>query len=124
MSEKGITNAVARLTRAGDENSRTTEKLREAAGTLERLVADMPGVVDLPLPRGYRIVTTGRGLLELVDASGCRVGANADRARCLMLAADVSEGWLDELAAFLEARAVEADRAAGVLAEKADEVRS
>lgn len=118
MSTNGITNAVARLTRAGDENSRTTEKLREAAGELERLVADLPGVLDLPLPRGYRITTTGRGLLELLDNTGCRCGANGDRVRFLMLASDVAEGWLDELAAMLEARAIEADRAAGLLAEK------
>lgn len=148
MSTNGITNAVARLTRAGGENSRATEKLHEAAKTVALLI-EQEAPVNVTLPRGYRVVRRRSNIgsekylvvgdldkpyddgLTYIDGTGgylhgdfsCPI-PNQTRAGSLQFAADVADGLLDEISAFLEAWAVEADRAAGILAEKADEVRS
>lgn len=50
-----IINAVKKLERYGNENSRTTEKLREAAYTVAEFIIQQVGRPKTILPRGYRI---------------------------------------------------------------------
>lgn len=132
--ENTVINAVKRLERAGSENSRATQKLFEAA----KIVADsieenVPAGVRLP--RGYivRRVQSNLGsekflcrgtddLTVFVDGIGgylhgdfqCWIPAQ-NRKTVLDFAADIASGLLDEIAAWLEERATQANKAAEVL---------
>lgn len=124
-----IIDALKRLERAGDENSRSTKKLVEAAVTLaDAIEPKCPAYVELP--RGYEVVRLGtqdggysRYLAKMGahhhevgnavfgraenDTDGYDYFAPASRIDALTLAKDIAEGWLVELAEFLEARAAE-----------------
>lgn len=70
-----IINAVKRLERYGDENSRTTEKLREAALTVAEFIIQQVGRPYSILPRGYRIeeftISGGERLILIAPATWC-----------------------------------------------------
>lgn len=144
--ESNVVNAVNRLTRAGSEDSRATAKLHEAANAVALLI-EQECPVGVALPRGYMVrrvrsnvgsetyLTWGDARYDgdevWIDGTGRYLHGDFNaaipdqtRAGSLMFAKDIADGLLDEIAALLEALAVEADRAAGVLAEKADEVRA
>ena len=122
--------ALKRLERAGSENSRTTQKLREAsvvvADTVVRAVeaAQAEGV---ELPRGYAVIdqysnvgcftqlrnddgetlnsdcaTAGE---EYLHGDFNRTFKVVGRDGILQFAADIADGLLDEIAVFLEERA-------------------
>ena len=55
MRNNQIINAVKRLERAGSENSKATQKLREAAVTVAEFIIQQVGRPYSILPRGYRI---------------------------------------------------------------------
>lgn len=145
MENNDVINALKRLQRAGSETSQSTEKLHEAvrvlASHITRLVPD-----GVELPRGYRAMVvasnvggetfltlpsedrdewTGERGVVYVDGLGgplhgdfrCEIPAQT-RKTSLAFAADVADGWLDELAAWLEARGAE-DKAATERLQKA-----
>lgn len=129
-----VIDALKRLERAGDENSRSTEKLIAAAITLaDAIESKCPAYVELP--RGYEVVRLGtqdsgysRYLAKMCtphhevgnavfgvasnETDGYDYFAPASRIDALTLAKDIAEGWLVELAEFLEARAKENEAAA------------
>ena len=137
-----IIDALKRLERAGSESSWATNKLREAAKELakyvERIVPD-----DVDLPRGYWATTrssnvgscgflnarsperceyTGDQLTEAIDGWDGYLHGDFNRPVCapsretvLKFAADVADGWLDELAEWLEKRTAEEDAATDTL---------
>jgi hypothetical protein len=78
--------ALKRLERAGSENSRTTEKLKEAAGLTLDCLNELGIPADKLLPRGYTLNT----LDECTRTGAMRV------------ASLVATGWLDELALWME----------------------
>jgi hypothetical protein len=134
-----VITALKRLERAGSEDSRTTEKLRQAARLLsEHVVSQLTDNVigecrlrrepdhdepapDRELPRGYALMkrykADGSNYLVLAnwrEPAGW-VPVDHDRQSALAFARDVANGWLDELAGWLEARAAEAASAAQTL---------
>lgn len=132
-----IINAVKRLERSGDENSKATKKLHEATRNVAQLIEDQcPVGVDLP--RGYRVIKrksnvgSAHYLLAGADQYGDAeywidghgsylhgdFGAwipDQTRAGSLKFARDVAEGLLDEIAEFLEKRKEESESAARAL---------
>ena len=127
-----IIDSLKRLERAGAENSRMTQKLREAAKELASVVEDMAvagDFVNADLPRGY-VVEGGNQVYLMSRAQGEDDYAGypiryafycgdrrerPTRAAVLQFAADVAEGWLDELAEFVEKRLAESVKAEGTL---------
>jgi hypothetical protein len=123
-----IIDSLKRLERAGSENSRATEKLRSAASDVAAAIeAISHDFRDVPLPRGY-VVETYQGAPYLMSreqndddyysvryAFFGRRGEDPTRAAILEFAADIADGWLDELAEFLESRQVESNKAAEIL---------
>ena len=136
MEDNKVVNALKRLERAGSEHSRATEKLHAAVRvTAAEVIRIVPEGVELP--RGYRVRSiqsnvgndyfltyrsrdngTWEGADETFDAyvDGCGGYLHGDfhcpippqtRTKSLTFAKDVATGWLDELAAWLEARAAE-----------------
>jgi hypothetical protein len=143
MENNNVINALKRLERAGAEDSRTTEKLRESARSL---ASEIEGMVPhgVKLPRGYRVISrTCHGgasydflvkdyhteTEEYIDSgSNFDYYLNGDfdvtipgqtRKGVLQFAADIATGWLDEVAAFLEERAKKATEATATLTEAA-----
>ena len=137
-----IINAVKRLERAGDENSKATKKLHEAAREVAyKIEAVAP--VGVLLPRGYRVERVKsnvgsdefltlrgdrdeyqRGEYHYYWIDGCGRYLHGDfhaevpaqtRTGSLRFAKDVAEGLLDEIAEFLEQRKAESEKAAEVL---------
>lgn len=124
-----VIDALKRLERAGDESSRSTKKLVDAAITLAKAIEPMcPAYVKLP--RGYEVVrlctqdsANIRYLAKLNtphhefgnavfgaasnETDGYDYFAPASRIDALTLAKDVADGWLAEVADFLLARAKE-----------------
>jgi hypothetical protein len=123
-----IIDSLKRLERASSENSRATEKLRSAASDVAKAIeAISHDFRDVPLPRGY-VVETYQAAPYLMsreqnDNDYClvryafygRYGEDPTRAAILEFAADIADGWLDELAEFLESRQVESNKAAEIL---------
>lgn len=120
MENTNIINSLKRLERAGSEQSRTTEKLREAARVLgEHVVSQLPAdvqlganvygyyeEVDRMLPRN--IVIDRQCQLAYWDhIIGRYVAVDSSREMALRFAHDIADGWLNELAAWLEERAAE-----------------
>ena len=128
-----VINALKRLERAGAEDSRTTEKLRAAARVLSDHVVDQlsEDVVEetslrrepsyvfmLPrreMPRGYALACRSQAdgfysfvLAEFRQDQGW-FAVDSDRQAALRFARAIATGWLDELAEWLENRAVEAE---------------
>jgi hypothetical protein len=129
--DKNLINALARLERAGAENSKATKKLHEAATTIAVKIEEcVPVGVDLP--RGYKVVrrcsNIGADLFLLdsadryIDGTGgylhrdfhCKIPPQT-RVGSLQFAKDVSEGLLDEIAAWLEERVATVEQAAKTL---------
>lgn len=132
-----IQDAIARLQRAGDENSKATKKLHEAARNVADLI-EQNAPVNVTLPRGYKVLryksnvgsqlflksghTDEYGDGDMVDGCGCYLHGDfncwipAQTRECsLQFARDVAEGLLDEIAAFIEARKTESEKAAETL---------
>jgi hypothetical protein len=140
-----LINALNRLERAGSESSRCTKKLHEAASTVADKICDSvraAKAVGVTLPRGYRVRNVKSNVGNrafLVAEPGTRDEWGNDdqlwidgtggylhgdfhagipeqtREGSLRFAKDVSEGLLNEIAAFLEDRAAENAMAAGTL---------
>lgn len=70
-----VINSVKRLQRYGNENSRTTEKLRQAALTVAEFIIQQVGRPYSILPRGYRIeeftVSGEERLILIAPATWC-----------------------------------------------------
>jgi len=126
--ENSIINALKRLERAGDENSRVTEKLKASCVELgEFIEKQVPH--DVTLPRDY-IVKTHRGSYYFGKINPDQSFAYDDeiytinitveptRAICLEFAKDISEGLLDEIAEFLEKRIKKEEQAIKIIEEK------
>lgn len=124
-----IQDAVARLNRAGDENSKATKKLHLAVSVVAGLIEDSCPL-NVSLPRGYMVVKfksnvgSARFLRtnhvdeydynEYVDGLGSYLHGDFNtyipaqtREVSLKFARDVAEGLLDEISDFLEARKAE-----------------
>jgi hypothetical protein len=129
--DNSIINSLKRLKRAGSENSRTTQKLREAAKDAALTIIELipRDAVDEPLPRGYQIAyrrsnIAGEFYLQVPNSGydsdarfldiktshylhndfHCHVEA-ATREDVLKFASDIASGLLSEIAAWLEERA-------------------
>lgn len=134
-----VINAVKRLERAGDENSRATQKLFEAARNVADLITEtVPSGSDLP--RGYYVkkirtnvgsckflckeIDDGYGypVTRYIDGMGDYLHGDIhcwippqDRDTVLQFAKDIAEGLLDEIAAWLENKIAKANDAANIL---------
>lgn len=135
-----IISAVKRLERAGSENSRTTQKLFEAARQVAELIKDMVPA-GARLPRGYYVKKVhsnvgscsflcrdfpgdypGEVKTHYIDGIGeylhrdihCWIPGQ-DRNTVLKFAEDVATGLLDEIAEWLEKRNTEAQKLAETL---------
>lgn len=114
MTTNAIINSVARLQRAGDASSGANRKLLAAAVRVAEYVA---GLVPESgkLPRGWEVcegwdapyLRSYRGDVLTEDA------ITLDAAR--HLAHDVADGWLAEVAAWIEDQAQQAERDAAAL---------
>ena len=143
-----LISAVKRLERAGDENSKATKKLHEAAKTVAYLI-EAQAPVGVKLPHGYSVerVKSNVGSDEFLTVphdkvnefgereyfwiDGCGRYLHGDfhaqvpgqtRAGSLKFAKDVAEGLLDEIAEFLEKRKEESESAATVLEQAAEKL--
>lgn len=114
-----VINALKRLERAGSEDSVATRKLCEAAETLAARVVELlppvpfAGVLELPSDwqsDGYRLRWTDYDKTYDVGS-----GAAPDRQAALQFAVAIADGWLDQLAAWLESRTADSDAAAARL---------
>ena len=132
-----LMSSLKRLERAGSESSRATQKLHEAASEVPLAVQKMvPEGVELP--RGYTVRRVHSNVgsecfltyygetaeMEAPDdlyVDGCGGYLHGDfhcpipsqtRETSMHFARDIAEGWLDEVAAFLEQRAAKATSAA------------
>lgn len=139
-----LANAIARLERAGAENSKATKKLRAAASALATWLEAQPGIpVDTEMPRGYyihRVRSNVASALFLcrdvpdytydtremcrvyIDGTGAYLHGDfhceipeCSRAALLDFAADVAAGWLEEVAQWIEERAAKDASASSVL---------
>ena len=130
-----IINALKRLDRAGDENSKATEKLKVAASEVaDRIIGTVP--IGVSLPRNYTAVRcrSNVGTCEYLikDYEGTREEwingyggymhgdfncwiPDQTRQGVLQFARDVSEGLIDEIAKFLEKRKRESESGEKVL---------
>jgi hypothetical protein len=139
-----IIDAVKRLERAGDENSKATQKLHEAASTVAEII-EKQAPVGVWLPRDYKVVRIRSNVSSevfliggkdpygdgnfWVDGIGrylhndfqCGIPSQT-RAGSLKFAKDVAEGLLDEIAEFLEQRKAESENAATVLEQAAEKL--
>jgi hypothetical protein len=106
-TKPSVVDALKRLERAGDEHSRATEKLRQAAYALsEHLRPLVPQREELP--RGYQYHYDV--LCSQVDCEVWREVCE-DRETALAFARNIATGWLDDLATWLEKRAAEDETA-------------
>lgn len=128
-----LIDSLNRLQRAGAENSRATAKLHEAVRDVADLI-ERTAPHDAVLPRGYivREIYSNVGATTLlyhksgddencIDYDGPRylhgdfsMDMSCDRQNrrlSLQFASDIATGLLDEISAFLEARAEQADAA-------------
>lgn len=140
-----IVNALNRLQRAGSESSRCTEKLHDAASEVADQICKavyQARAVGKRLPRGYRVVNVKSnvgnsdflvwesakrdefGYPESLWIDGTGNYLHGDfhaevpkqtREGSLRFAKDVSEGLLDEIAAFLEGLSAQATEATAAL---------
>ena len=131
--ETQIINALKRLERLGQENSRVTEKAREAANEIERKIVEI-FPYNVPLPGNYEVVQ-GRGYSEFsliygkheIRDSGdfefyqddCLFCADeiydASREMILKFSADIANGLLDRFANFMEKRKTEIEEKGKIL---------
>ena len=111
-----LADAIARLTRAGSEYSRTIDKLRTSVDELAAFLAKtlpQEGAV-IKLPRGYVFQWWPSGEYFLMkkeqETTGVRVlihltRENKPRKELLDFAEEIAKGWFDEVAQFLEEEA-------------------
>ena len=140
--EKNIINALHRLERLGQENSRMTEKAREAANKVEvSIVEIMP--VQMPLPMGYIILSVGdRDNSDWCLMKECHpeendydnsIGPcdylfgkgkvyNGSRSAILQFSEDLANGLLDKFADFLEKRKNKMAAAEKIIREATEEI--
>lgn len=118
--EKNIINSLNRLARLGQENSRMTEKAREAANVLEeKIIKIMPENTSLPM--GYIIISNDNGDFLMKegtaeDHTGSACIGECDyvfgksqvfkgsRQAILDFSEDLANGLLDKFADFMEER--------------------
>jgi len=117
-----VINAVKRLERVGSETSQSTAKLIEAAKTIlqeiDRLISPIggggnrPGVVLIPheVAAKHNLTSTA-GTLATRDWVAQSLSSEPDRVAALRLASAVAGGFLDDLAAWAEARIQEQESA-------------
>ena len=131
--ETNIINALKRLERLGQENSRVTEKARKATNEIEKKLAEiLPR--NVPLPGNYEVVYYG-GYEDWILAYGVTENPyggddeirknnntywatkihNAPRGVILKFSADIANGLLDRFADFMEARKAEIEEKAKIL---------
>jgi len=130
----GIINSLKRLERAGNENSRATQKLFKAANDVAAFIEEAVPF-ECELPRGYRIekvrsnvgsasflVKEGEFGCDYIDGIGGYLHGDfhcwipeQKRSAILQFAEDIATGLLDEIAEFLEKRADKSLSAAEVL---------
>jgi hypothetical protein len=125
-----IVNSLMRLDRAGDAHSAANQKLLAAAVAVTAHVAERVGE-GATLPRGYTtegfgLYIPGRERLHGPCLTWNRLMYHYTQDRITLeaarhLAHDVADGWLDEVAAYLEARTTEAERANTTLAARLPE---
>jgi len=141
-----IISAVKRLERAGSENSRTTQKLFEAARQVAELIKDMVPA-GARLPRGYYVKKVhsnvgscsflcrdfpgdypGEAVTRYVDGIGSHLHGDfhcwipgQDRNTVLKFAEDIATGLLDEIAEWLEKRTAENQKATEALLKAKEE---
>mgnify|MGYP001610085193 CR=1 FL=1 len=101
-----LNDAVARLNRAGDNNSRAWQKLREAVDELAtRLAGVLPGGGEkTSLPGGYTFAhwPSKQYRLERRDSSVVLTKEAKDRRFLLEFCQDIHSGLLERIAGFLE----------------------
>ncbi len=128
-----IINAIKRLERAGDENSKATKKLHDA---VTRVCEDLIETTCPPhvlLPRGYMVQTNQSGAYYLTRDNGKnemypefvewqQIDRHHTREGSLQFAKDVAEGLLDEIAEFLEKRKDESETATTTLIKAVNEM--
>jgi hypothetical protein len=103
-----LTESVARLHRAGSENSQQTEKLRQAANDLLIWIRD--NVETKPLPCNCTLYPSGEFTHEALDDNSgsmrvvllMTIGINHDRYQLHLFSELIAEGFLEELALLLE----------------------
>jgi len=103
-----LINSLKRLERVGSENSRCTEKLREAVREVADIICDQIEVPAYPielldLPRNYQL-TYRKTLCSPGGYQDFQMDEKPDRIACLNFAHDVATGWLDEISDFIQAR--------------------
>jgi len=128
-----IINAVKRLERAGSENSRATQKLKDACKQLgEFIEKQVPH--NVRLPRNYIVKETSNSYYLVKIKNAFAYGEEVEyfgntitdpykepsRLLCLQFAKDIAEGLLDEIAEFLEKRKEESEEAEKILIAKID----
>jgi len=116
--EKSIINSLKRLERLGSENSRLTQKAKDAANEIEtRITSILPK--HTPLPKNYVILNSNGTYLtkrcsenepesimnffDGIETLGMPV-YNGTRQTILDFAEDIANGLLDDFSDFLEKR--------------------
>lgn len=106
-----VINALKRLERAGSEESRATEKLKNAAEIVAAMIEQRLEGAEV-YPRGSQHLNW--------DGSDT---IPHDRNSSLRLARAIATGWLDELATWLEQRSTESAEATATLERAAETMR-
>lgn len=120
--ENNIINALKRLERTGDENSRFTQKLEEATIVVSKKIIET--LYDLPycvsLPKGY-FIQKDRSVIELIKQVGEYATYNLTyipditRQGCYQFAQDIADGLLSEIAKFMEERVSKTKKAIEII---------
>ncbi len=131
-----VVSVLLRLERAGDEHSKTTERLCDAAWLVADLIRQQWRGHVSPLAGEDCTCQTRTGISA--DGRGVTIWSSSDRGvviapdghpgrpcrwAAIRLAEAVADGWLDELAAWVEARAAEDVAATAVLEAAADRLQ-
>lgn len=138
MENNSIINSLKRLERVGDENSRVTEKLRDACSQVGGKICEIVKPLrdddeNLELPRGYKVITIdwNRGQFQDDILKGTISAVNTGRSydyhpgndydsifpgttrdQCLQFAHDISTGLLDEITNMVKKWKAETEQAA------------
>ena len=111
-----IIDALKRLERIGSENSKTVEKVKQAADRLSKhLLSVVPEDAER-LPRGYIVLNRSAERVLAIDGESPEVVSHSRHA-ALRFAEDVATGWLDDLADWLQAQATESESAVQALSQ-------
>ena len=97
---------IARLERAGAEHSAWMEKLSNAVDNMAKHLAKTLPHQRESLPRGYFFESCPNGDYALIKGSKISLRNTSFGGKCrkdlLDFAADVADGWLNEVAEYLE----------------------